>query len=168
MFSKIIGTAAIVSGSAFLSRGQINRLKKRKDSLNSFHTALVMLENEISFSLNSIDRAFKNISESVWLSGFFSSLSDKIKDNGVRKAWRLSVEEFSPLLCLTDNDAKILLILSSELGITDSKNQIKNINYVLSLLEAAEAEAEKQYASLAVLYRNIGIGAGLAASILLM
>lgn len=168
MFSKIIGTAAIVGSSFFISRSLSDKLKKRRENLHSFHTALIMLENEISFSVNSIDRAFKNISDSVELCGFFSFLVDKIKDNGIRKAWQVAVEEFSETLCLTESDVKILLILSSELGITDKENQLKNINYVLSLLETAEAEAEKSYLSLAGLYRNIGIGAGLAASILLM
>lgn len=168
MFNKILGSAAIVGGSVFIGRNMTDRLKKREYSLKAFHNTLVMLESEINFSANSIDRAFKNISCSVKLSGFFEYLLSQIKDKGIRNAWNDSIVKFQDRLFLTDDDAKILLTLSAELGITDRENQIKNIRYVLTMLEKAETEAHEKYTSLSGLYRNISMGAGLAAAILLM
>lgn len=168
MFNKILGSAAIVGGSVFIGKNMTERLKKRKENLKAFHNALVMLESEINYSANSIDRAFKNISGAVDLTEFFEYVIEEMKDRGIRKAWNSGITKFKTSFALTDDDVKILLTLSSELGITDRENQIKNIRYVLTMLEKAETEADSRYSSLSGLYRNISIGAGLTAAILLM
>ena len=168
MFKKLLGSVAIVGGSVFIGKNLSDRLKKRKDSLNAFHTALVMLEGEIAFSANSIDYALKNISNTTEISECLNYMADELKNIGIRKAWNNGIIKFKDKLCLTDNDVKILQTLSSELGITDRENQIKNIKYVLSILEVAENDANEKFNSHSGLYRNISVSVGLAFSILLM
>ena len=168
MLTKFLGSAAIIGGSVFIGRNISLGLKRREESLNAFHSALVMLESEISFSANSIDRAFENIAGAVKLRGFFEYVAGEIQENGVRKAWSEGITKYKDRLGITDEDAKILLTLGGELGITNRENQIKNIRYVISVLETAEKEAGMRYMSLSGIYRNVSVGAGIAAAILLM
>jgi len=168
MFNKLFGSASIIGASFFIGKSLTDKLKKRADTLHSFHSSLVMLESEITFSSNSIDRALKNISGTIKIPGFFEYVISQSRDNGIRKAWNSGISRFKDSLCLTNEDAKILQTLSAELGITDKANQIKNIHYVLTLIKAAEADAEEKYRSLSGLYRNISMSAGLVFVILLM
>lgn len=168
MFSKILGAAALITASFFIGKNFTDKLKKRKNSLNLFHTALVMLESEINFSANNIACAFSNISESVHIPGVFEYVISETENIGIRNAWNNAILKFKDKLCLTDNDVKILKTLSAELGITDKENQIKNIRYILTMLQAAEADAHEKYCSLSGLYKNISLCAGIAAAILLM
>ena len=165
---KIFGSCAIIGGSLLYGQRISDRLKLRKNSLASFHSALLMLESEISFSHNSIDHAFKNIAKSIPLSGFFVYVSENTAELGIRKAWNSAVAKYKSRLGLADSDAEILLSFSAELGITDRENQIKNIHYILSLLGTAEKEAGERYVSLSGLYRSICTGAGITAAILLL
>lgn len=168
MFNKLLGSIAIIGCSFFISKTMTDKLKKRKTSLNTFHNILVMLESEINFSANSIDRAFQNISTSVDLPDFFEFIISRTRNCGIRRAWSESLEHFKDILCLNSEDVKILNILSPQLGITDKENQIKNIHYVLALLEQAEKDAQSKVSSLAKLYSAIGMSAGLTAVILLI
>lgn len=168
MLIKLFGSCAIIGASLLCGRKISSGLRLRKDSLAAFHSALVMLESEINFSQNSIDNAFENISKSIPLSGFFGCVSENTARLGIRKAWNSALEEYKSRLGLTGSDAEILLSFSAELGITDRENQIKNIRYILSLLGAAEKEAQEKYNTLSGLYRSICTGAGLTAAILLL
>lgn len=168
MWIKILGAAGIVGASCLYGMKISDGLRLRRDSLNNIADALVLLESEITFSVNSIDGAFKNISKSIPLSGFFEKVSEETHIKGIRMAWNDAIGEYKSRLGLTDGDAKILVSLSAELGITDRENQIKNIKYVLSRLSAAQKEAAEKYATLSRLYRNICIWTGLAAAILLI
>lgn len=168
MFNKLLGSVVIMGCSFFITKSMTDKLKKRKNSLTAFHSMLVMLESEISFSANSIDRAFQNISESVNLSDFFEYILSHSEFSGIRKAWSEGVENFKDSLCLNNEDVRILKTLSSQLGITDKENQIKNIHYVLSLLEQAEKDAHAKFSSLSKLYSAFGMSAGLTMVILLL
>ena len=168
MFNKFLGAIAIMGCSVFISKSMTDKLKKRKASLNSFHKILVMLESEISFSANSIDHALKNISDSVNLPDFFNYILPKTEHLGIRKVWSESIEHCKDKLCLSNEDVKILNTLSAQLGITDKDNQIKNIHYVLTMLEHLEQDAENRLLTMSKLYRAFGISAGLTTVILLI
>ncbi len=168
MWIKLLGGIAVLAGAWILGKNMSDRLKKRVMSLKAFHSALVLLEGEISFSQNSIDRAFKNISGMVLDEGFFMEVADNVNKIGVRSAWKEGLLKYKDKLGISDDDREILLSLGAELGVTDRENQIKNIRYVLSMLEGAENRAEEQYSSLSGLYRKISLGTGLAVVILLM
>lgn len=168
MFNKLLGSVVIMGCSFFITKSMTDKLKKRKNSLNAFHNILVMLESEISFSANNIDRAFQNISTSIDLPDFFEYVISKAKISGIRKAWRDGIENFKDILCLNGEDVKILKTLSTQLGITDKENQIKNIHYVLELLECSEKDAHEKSSSLSKLYGAFGMSAGLTTVILLL
>lgn len=168
MWIKLLGAIAIIFCAWFLGKNLSDNLKKREESLKGFHSALKLLESEISFSHNSIDIALKNIGKSIYMYGFFEEVSKKVKEKGVRLAWREGVLQYKEKFGITDEDSKILLILSSELGVTDRENQIKNIRYVMSMLADAEIEAHEKFTTLSKLYRSISMSVGAVAVILLI
>lgn len=168
MWAKLMGAAAILAGAWLFAAGLSSGLKKRRDSLGAFCRALVMLEGEISYCANCIQKALENISESVSLPGFFERVCADIPKRGIRRAWCDALAECRVPLGLTEEDVKILAALAAELGISDRENQIKNIRYVLSRLEPERAAAEERFRTLSRLYRSLCMFSGLAAVILLV
>ena len=168
MWIKLFGAIAIIFCAWLLGKSLSGSLKRREESLRGFHSALKLLESEISYSHNSMDVALKNIGKSVYMQGFFEEISKKVNEKGVRLAWRDAVLKYKEQLGLLEEDLRILLVLSSELGVTDKENQIKNIRYVMSMLKDAENEAHEKFTSLSRLYRSLSMGAGAMAVILLI
>ncbi len=160
MWIKLLGAVAILFCAWFLGKSSSDKLKKREETLRDFQSALKLLESEISFSNNSIDCALLNIGKAVYMCGFFDEVSQDVYKKGVRAAWRDALLKYKPRLALTDEDIKILLVLSAELGVTDGENQIKNIRYVSGMLDKAEACAHEKFAKLSRLYRSVSIGVG--------
>lgn len=163
MWIKIIGGAVLLFSAWAMGKRLSDSLRMRYENLRAFGTALVMLEGEMSYAGNSIDRAFKNIAKAIPMQGFFVDVARKVQTKGARSAWRDELAEKQ--LYLTADDIRILSALSVELGISNTENQIKSIRYCRELLKNAESEAEERYKTLSGLYRKLCF---CAASILLI
>lgn len=167
MLIKLIAGCAIVGVSWFFGRRMSQNLKVRTDSLEMFCRALVLLESEITFSASSLDIAIKNIAKSIGESDIFLYIAKRIPEIGARGAWCEGIKKYRKNLCLTDEDVRILLSLSGELGITDRENQVKIICYVAELLKRAQNEAQEKFLSYSKLYTNVSVGIGAIFAILL-
>lgn len=168
MWIKLSGAAALLIATWSAGKRLSDTLKTRCESLRTFRSALVMLESEMSYAGNTIDRAFLNISDALGGNVFFKSVADNVRELGARNAWRTALREQSGKLCLADGDVKILQTLSAELGVSNTENQIKSIRYLLTLLEKAEEEAEQRRKTLSGLYRKLCFGAAAMLIILFM
>lgn len=158
MWIKIIGATGLFFSAWATGKRLSNSLRVRYETLQSFETALVMLEGEMSYASNSIDTAFLNIAKAVPLDGFFESVAEKVHQKGARTAWRDELLKQKKRLFLTAEDIRIISVLSAELGISNTENQIKSIRYCRSLLQSAESEAGERYKTLSGLYKKLCFG----------
>lgn len=165
---KWICGICIVIASSFLGFQKAGQLSKRCQSLLQLESALSVLKGEIGFSANHLKEAFMQLSRLIVNGALFSDAARSIEAEGVRKAWKESVQRHRKNLCLEEADVQALLTLGAELGRTDRENQIKNIRHVEALLKAQYTEAKLQYDKMAKLYRGAGVLAGVFAVIVLM
>ncbi len=168
MWIKMFGAAGLFFAAWATGKRLSDSLRVRSESLSAFDAALVMLEAEMSYAANSIDRAFLNISKAVPLGGFFEAVAARVQKTGAREAWRQAITESKRRLCLTDEDVQLLSRLSAELGVSNTDNQLKSIRYSRSLLKKVEEEAERRYKTLSGLYRKLCLGGAAMLLILFM
>ena len=161
---RIIGAVMAGAACAYFGFKQRLTLKKRAESLADIVTSLEVLENEISFSVNRLAKAFKAADRC----GVFTLAAENIENLGAGAALKKAVGEMQDKLCLTDADCAALMTLSANLGRTDREGQIKNIRYVKSLIAAQQTAAETEYNRRAKLYSSGGLLIGAAVVIVLI
>ncbi len=165
---KIVGAVMIFCAGFFWGWLRAGELLKREKSLQNIKTGLNMLESEIVFSSNYLKDAFLNISRISVCKEFFSDVAFGIEEFGASKAWENALEKNKKKLALKERDTEILKILASQLGKSDTEQQVKNIRHVKELLEIAQKEAREDYQNSSRLYRSMGILGGLFVIILLL
>ena len=163
---KLIGAFLIIAAASYMGFAKSDKLKKRMNNLLEFKTALNLLENEIMFAKNPIDKAFCNIADISALGDVFRNMSDSMRENGIKTAWKQSIELFADKLYLKKEDVAVIEILANELGMSDAESQIKNVEYVRKLIHKQYEYAEYEYNNSAKMYRSLGVLGGLFAAIL--
>ena len=168
MIIKLFGGIMVFSAGLFWGMYKSGELLQRVKSIRNIKSALAILESEIVFSSHYLRFAFERISKLTVCGELFSDAADKMDDVGVSKAWRDAVRKNRKKLALTEGDTQILELLTPQLGMSDTNGQSQNIRHILTLLDAASAEAEEEYSKSARLYRSMGILGGLLIVILLV
>lgn len=138
-------------------------LKKRIKSLWDIVSSLELLESEIAFSAQKLQKAFINADRN----GLFTAAAAGIEEHGVKKAWRNAVREKQKEYCLTAADCEALYMLADNIGKTDADNQIKHIKYVKTAVSGQAAAAQSEYDRFGRVYRNGGVLIGLMIVIIL-
>ena len=168
MITKILGTVLIVFGTSLFGINHAKALLTRYKNLIKINSGLVILENEIRYSKDFIDRIFLRVASMTNMTKIFKTCADLPQEIPISKRWIAAVEQDSKALHLLKSDSEILSILSSELGMCDREGQISNIRHVMTLLKKASDEAYCEYQKLSKLYSGLGILSGIFASLILL
>lgn len=160
---KIIGSMFVFIAFAWGGAAIGMNMKKRCDFLNDFIIALQVLETEISFLGAELAGAFERASQ---VSGVnvFSEAAKSIEKDGIDKAWSDALDKVG----INSNERKILLLLSSKLGKTDTQGQIKHIKYIEGMASELRKKAKKDYETKGGLCKKGGILLGILAVIMLI
>lgn len=161
---KLIGAVMTGAACGYFGFRMRMTLKMRQKSLADICASLEALEGEIGFSVNRLKKAFERVDRS----GLFTLAAENIERDGAKKAWCDAVHTMQTKLCLTDADCDALLMLGSNIGKTDSDEQIKSIRYVKSLVAAQEKQASEEYNRYARLYSGGGVLVGALIIIILI
>ncbi len=161
---KVIGAVMTGFACGYLGFRLSMTMKTRLKNLIDIYTSLEMLESEINFSVNKLKKAFERIDRN----GLFLSAAENMEKDGAKKAWTDAVNKNKERLCLTDADSDILLVLGKSIGRTDTDDQLKNIKYVKSMINAQKDAAQAEYKRFGKLYSSGGVLAGLMAVIILI
>lgn len=135
-------------------------MKRRCVYLRNVIAALSLLETEITFGGSRLAQAFIKLDGAADTRGLFKAAAENAELTGIKKAWKKAVKSRQGELCFTESDAQALMSLGERLGMTDTENQVKNIQYVKKQLELQLGSAEGEYDRLGRLYRNGGILVG--------
>ncbi|HIT84920.1 MAG TPA: stage III sporulation protein AB [Candidatus Ornithomonoglobus intestinigallinarum] len=139
---KIAGGIMIAVSCVYLGLRRSMNLKKRCRSLERIQNALSLLETEIAFKGTELKSALLNTGEPL-----FKEAACRMDGGTVKTAWNGAVKKCAMRLCLTEGDVDALAMLGSRLGMTDTENQVKNIDAVKNMLDihinAARNDAER-------------------------
>lgn len=157
---RLAGAVMIFAVCAYGGFSLSDRMKKRCMYLKNVIAALSLLETEITFGGNRLAPAFEKLDNAVDTHGLFKAAAEMAETIGIRKAWQKAVKGKQSELRFKEEDAQTLMALGERLGMTDTENQVKNIQYVKKRLEVQLDGAEGEYGKLGRLYRNGGILSG--------
>lgn len=169
---KMIGIILVIFSSTTIGFSFASRLERRKCTLEGFKNSLSMLEAEISFSQNSLSRAFYNISRSISpkiVSQFYENIYITIdtEKKPLAVSWSEWLDRFSTKMCISRADMQVLINFSNRLGKTDIENELKNIHNTASLIDMQLDDAKKACDTSKKMYQSAGILAGILVVVLL-
>ena len=166
---KLISSVMIIASCAGIGIKHALKLKCRFRCLLDIKNAFVILESEISFASNKLAKAVQNASTGMGneVCSFLTELSESISRMGAKHAWEQCLSQNRQNLCLTNSDMQILLPLGSELGTTDTSNQIRTLRHITALTDVQCTQARLDYERNAKMYAGISLLLGLAVVIVL-
>ena len=139
-----------------------DRLRKSRDFLNAFISSLTVLETEISFGKNTLDRIFERFKDERRLCGIYKSCKEDMPRLGIKRAWEAAADKTSREAGLSREAGAAVKSLGTELGMSDVSGQKKAIARVRELTAACAAAAEDEYARMGRTYRMCGVLTGIA------
>ena len=157
---KLIGAIMIILSGTALGFSKAEVLKTRWKSLSKIIYSLRIMENEISYGKNSMDRILERIEHLEGLS-FNQKESENAGDCFYRSVCRDELK-------LDRSDREILEGFSKTLGTTNSGVQLKNIKNTVKSLELSQQGAKDDFERHGKMYRSIGVLVGILAVIVLM
>ena len=119
---------------------------------------LNMLDIQIQFSSDRLERCMRMADKHIKIGGFLIYAADRIKTDGIQRAWAEAVRVKTPYL--TSEDREIITALGARLGMTDRENQYKNICCTKELIEKQYEQARALRERTSRLYEGGGILAG--------
>ena len=154
---KIAGALMIGFACAFLGTQKSLKIKKRHKSLINMQKMLEILGTKIDFLERDIKTALEEIDSMIDSCGFLNEVTSRMGEVGLKRAWLLAVSKKKDALCFNDEDADTLAMAAARLGMTDSRNQLKNIEYVKNMLDIHIKSASYDVENLCRLYSGGGV-----------
>lgn len=161
---KVAGAIMIVASSSAVGFLEAVRLKRRTEELDRLVSAMAHLENEISYGKGDIKSIVSGIGSLLDISLFIKA-GENMKTASTKEAFLAALETDGGYLLGTDK--KVIAGFAENLGMTDTKAQVKSIRHTKGLLEVQRSEAAKEYMRSGKLFKSTGVLAGLGAVILL-
>ncbi|MBO4940983.1 MAG: hypothetical protein J6D15_02100 [Clostridia bacterium] len=170
---KLFATVFILTGCGYLGILFAMSYKKRVRQLIEFQQVLNLLEFDINFLAVPLKESFEKISKNS--GGGVKDVIDYIRERiekdkciDMQRLWERGFQRFSDEIFLTQEDKKILLDFSKNLGCGDRESEINNIKITLSRLKIAENEAREIAKTNVKMYRGLGFLTGFFIVIILI
>ncbi len=160
---KIIGSMMIGISCIWLGLRRSMGFRKRYRSLQEIQNSLSVLETEIAFRETELKQAFSNTANPL-----FCEAAKTIERDGIQNAWKRAVKKCAPRMGLTDGDKDTLHMLGQRLGMTDTENQIKNIDGVKNMLDIHIQAARYDVNHFCRLYTGGGVLTGIFLILMLL
>lgn len=160
---KLAGFLLIVLSCSAFGFLASNRLKTRTSSLEKAISALMFLENEVSYGKNDIKTALKNMTAMHSFPTFFDAFSDTCS---IKESLLNCINE--PKFSFSVSDKEIFKEFLDDLGSLDTVSQLKSIHHTKSLIKLAKEDSDKNYLRFGKLYKSMGVLCGFLFSIILL
>ncbi len=173
MFPKVLACLLIVVGCTYIGMVFAARSKTRVIQLGEFKKALNRLEFDIDFLNVTLEESFGKIAdneESV-ISRIFSYVGKALRENrcsDMGALWQRTIRKYREELFLTDEEIKIIIDFSKNLGSGDREKEKNNIKLTQMRLSIAEDEAREEEKKNAGMYRGLGALSGIFIVIVLV
>ncbi|MCG8641077.1 MAG: hypothetical protein MI862_15175 [Desulfobacterales bacterium] len=169
---KMIGSLIIIISGLIGGRLMGYQFQQRARELKEFHSALHLLETEISYGHTLLPIAVErlaNISPQPHKNYFNLFYKYLMNFQGLTadEAWMKTIKETARNFCLKNEDWEVLKLYGRGLGSSDDQNQIRQIKVAQKRLEQLEEKASSESEKMSKLWNYIGILTGMALVILL-
>ncbi len=153
---KLLLCIAIVVSSSLIGFYYSNSLYRRKRVLEHFLIQIKNCSTKIRYNSGDLCEIFSN------------SFTDFTFDSQISfcKQWSDMLKGYSKIL--SDEDIKILLEFSENLGTYDVSGELSNISMYIEMLSAQIEKADLDIKERSKLYKTLGMTFGLAVAILLI
>ncbi len=173
MILRISASGAVLLGCAYLGLLFAASYKKRVMQLAEFENALVQLEFDIDFLNIPLAESLKKIEKNCekGVKDVFSYVRESIELDrciNMRKLWERAFSRFKEELFLSEDDKRILIEFSKNLGSGDRVNEKNNIKLTLARLGVAGEEAREVAKRNSKMCRGLGLLAGIFIVIVLI
>lgn len=170
---KLIGCLVILISSSGVGYIAGSRFGMRVKELRLLKISLQMLETEIAYANTPLPQALEAVylKSSYPVNQIFKNACELLKKrmySTVGEAFEKAIGMCSDILSLTAEDIGILKSFGYTLGTSDIDGQLKSFKMVMKQLESQEVKAEADMGRNEKMYKNLGVLAGLAVSVLLL
>ncbi len=153
---KLLGCILLIFCSTILGNKYSRKLSKRKEILQNFVNLLDNAYTKIKYSSNSLADIFND-----------SFLGYSFTDNlSFSAQWKNMLKNYQNTL--NDNDIKLLVEFSNEIGKTDTEGEISNILLYQGLLKENIESAKEDIEKKSRLYTLLGFSIGMTLAIILI
>lgn len=164
--TKFIGAIFVFGACVYIGFMKSIRMRRRERWLLNMRAFLNMLDIQIQFSSDRLERCIKTADKHTDLGGFLSYIAEHISVDGIQKAWVDSVRLNTAYL--EESDKEVLYGLGAWLGMTDRENQYKNICCTKELIDKQYEQARTLRERTARLYESGGALVGAFAVLMLI
>lgn len=165
MFLRVFACALIVVGCTYLGMMFASRSKSRVIQLGEFKKALNQLEFDIDFLNITLSESFEKIANNSdkALKKVFSYIARNIRINrcsNMENVWKQAIQNVRNEIFLTDDEIKIIIDFSKNLGSGDREKEKNNVKLATMRLSVAEDEARDEANKNTRMYKGLGVLSG--------
>lgn len=166
IFIKFFILFCILITCSYIGILKSKKYENRVLELNKFENALVMFKSKIEFTYEPIKEIFLDISKIIYNNenNFFKSTIEEKSD--IYEAWCKSIDMNKNNLSL--EDIEVIKMFGKQLGKTDLKGQVYEIELEQSLIKRQFEEAEVEKNKNVKLFKSIGVILGIGICIILI
>lgn len=140
--------------------------KKRLEQLNEWKKGIVLLKNEINFSLTPLPEAFEIIASRLdgTMHNFFNEVGQLLKTTTYRAIEKVDdhlIEKSLYDTCLNQKDRHMIIHFIKNLGLLDKDSQINNLMLHIEQIEQEIETSKNDEAKNNKLFKTLGILSGI-------
>lgn len=117
---------------------------------------LESLKIEVGFLKEDLSQALIKASKNHTVFKLFYDCTQNLLKLGIDDAWEKSLEKNASSFYFTKEDVEVLKKLSKELGKTDSKNQIRHLDFMSALISELYSGADNELKQKYTIYKSLG------------
>ena len=168
---KLLGAALIMAGAGWCGLGAVGRLRRRVRTLEALRSALVWLEEELTFRLSPLPELLERLGRERPdpVGPFFQDVLTGLRrdpEEGLRQSWRQAMVR--RLDILTEEERQILIEVGQTLGRFDAKAQGQALRQAARRLDGIRAHAQEDLKRLGRVYIALSLAAGAAVVLVLV
>jgi stage III sporulation protein AB len=173
MWFKLIGSILIVTATTCIGFAFARRFNDRPQQIRQLIGFLTSLKAYIGYVSMPLPQALARCCIGIEgpVRSFFQTVAEILENNGwltPQEAMKAALNKLKGELAFLRPETELLLLLSSNLGLTNGEEQQKYLGMVVEELGKIEAESAKARDQNAKMYRYLGICGGLAVVIILV
>lgn len=163
---KIIGMILVITSCSGLGLIYSTRLKKRVEDFIRYKKALILLKNEINYSVTPLPEAFEYVGKKIegHIGNYFTVISEELKkkiSGNINTIFKEHAFRELEETCLNKKDIENIVSFSSNLGVLDKESQLNNIKLQIEVVEEEINNAREDESKNGNLFKTLGVLAGI-------
>lgn len=164
---KTAGALMIIAVFALAGFSFCRALGRRCSSLEEFRKLFSLLRSEIALKLTPLEKAFASLGVQYGNTCFILC-ADKLPELGAQEALICALKSTAQEYMLRPEDIEMLSAAAVGLGKCDLKNQLRQLDYAVSLIDNSIIKAKKEREEKSRLFMNGAVLSGVTLTLMLL